>query len=133
MVDETGAVNKVGLAFTKQELEDIQHEGPLMPQHLGAFKIKESFMDMSSSDEELVGPNAQTADQFAGHDINHEQSALATMDRNTNQDPMYSSKYYNKKDNFRVRQNVESKENTEVSLQNMLIPANFDFEQLFVL
>lgn len=51
---------KVGLAFTKAELEDIQHEGPLMPQHLGAFKIKESFMDMSSSsDDELSGaPNA---------------------------------------------------------------------------
>ena len=47
--------DKVGLAFTKQELEDIQHDGPLMPMHLGAFKIKESFMDMSSSDEELVG------------------------------------------------------------------------------
>ena len=47
---------KVGLAFTKEQLEEIEHEGPLMPLHLGAFQIKETFMDMSSSDEDLVGP-----------------------------------------------------------------------------
>lgn len=49
----------MGLAFTKEQLEEIEHEGPLMPQHLGAFQIKESFMDMSASDEDLVGPNEQ--------------------------------------------------------------------------
>lgn len=43
---------KLGLAFSKEELEEITHEGPVKPKHVGAFEIKESYMDMSSSDEE---------------------------------------------------------------------------------
>jgi len=43
---------KLGFAFSKEELEEITHEGPVKPKHVGAFEIKESYMDMSSSDEE---------------------------------------------------------------------------------
>lgn len=46
---------KLGLAFSKEELEEITHEGPVKPKHVGAFEIKESYMDMSSSDEETKG------------------------------------------------------------------------------
>jgi hypothetical protein len=46
---------KLGFAFSKEELEEITHEGPVKPKHVGAFEIKESYMDMSSSDEETKG------------------------------------------------------------------------------
>jgi hypothetical protein len=51
-----GDAKKTGLIFSKAEVEDILHEGPLRPEHDGAFKIKEAFMDMSSSDEGLDHP-----------------------------------------------------------------------------
>jgi hypothetical protein len=33
-------------------VEEILHEGPLKPNHDGAFEIKKDYMDMSSSDDE---------------------------------------------------------------------------------
>lgn len=42
----------MGLAFSKNEVEEILHEGPLKPNHEGAFEIKKDYMDMSSSDDE---------------------------------------------------------------------------------
>ena len=63
-----------------------------MPQHLGAFKIKESFMDMSSSDEELVGPTHRDTSQQRS---NPNQSTA--LDSQTSVDlgqDEYQSKYY---------------------------------------
>jgi hypothetical protein len=47
---------KLGLAFSKTEVEEILHEGPLMPEHEGAFEIRKDYMDMSSSEDELEKP-----------------------------------------------------------------------------
>ena len=33
-------------------MEEILHEGPLRPNHVGAFEIKKAYMDMSGSDDE---------------------------------------------------------------------------------
>ena len=43
---------KYGLAFSKNEVAEILHEGPLKPKHEGAFEIKKDYMDMSSSDDD---------------------------------------------------------------------------------
>ena len=43
---------KLGLAFSKTEVEEILHEGPLKPNHDGAFEIKKDYMDMSSSEDD---------------------------------------------------------------------------------
>ena len=37
---------KIGLRFTKGELEEVLHEGPVMPmKHDGAFEVKDQYMD----------------------------------------------------------------------------------------
>ena len=41
---------KSGLRFTKTELEEVLHEGPVMPmKHDGAFVVKDAYMDNLSS------------------------------------------------------------------------------------
>ena len=80
----------MGLAFTKEQLDEIQHEGPLMPQHLGAFKIKESFMDMSSSDEELVGPTHR--DNFQQNSFQNQSTILPTLESIGQSQDLYQNK-----------------------------------------
>lgn len=60
-VDKRADQQKTGLIFSKAEVEDILHEGPLAPEHEGAFSIKEAYMDMSSSDDEaeIKSPSTQ--------------------------------------------------------------------------
>lgn len=59
-MDAAAEARKTGLIFSKAEVEDILHEGPLKTEHDGAFKIKEAYMDMSSSDEALDHPEPST-------------------------------------------------------------------------
>jgi hypothetical protein len=55
IIDSPNMENKkLGLAFSKNEVEEILHEGPLKPQHDGAFEIKKDYMDMSSSDDDTT-------------------------------------------------------------------------------
>jgi hypothetical protein len=55
---------KLGLAFSKTEVDEILHEGPLKPKHDGAFDIKKDYMDMSSSEDEEETPGKSPEDLY---------------------------------------------------------------------
>ena len=51
---------KLGLKFTKNELEEVLHEGPVMPmKHEGAFEVKDQYMDDLSSARSQKSKNSQ--------------------------------------------------------------------------
>ena len=85
-------------------------------------------MDMSSSDEELVGPNH--SENYHQNSLPNQLTILPTQESiNLSQD-QYQNKNFKPIDN---QPDVNSKENTEIMLCNILFPADYDFERDFVI
>ena len=102
-----------------------------MPLHLGAFQIKETFMDMSSSDEDLVGPEDEDGQRQALLP-NKEGMSQQRSQFQTQGNPQFENAN-NYQANAPQQPDLNSKENTEVLLCNMLFPADYDFEKDFVI
>ena len=98
---------KVGLRFTKNELEEVFHDGPVMPmKHEGAFEVKAQYMDELSPAKSPKNEEQKTLNQAQPKFKVETISPLA--------DP-------------------NSKINTEIVLRDMNFNQGFNFENKFIM